>query len=285
MDYVLDYADAVFFTPYVYDADGWLSDRSDVRRQFTSLLLVVTLGGFFMYIVPAGLSYCFIYDHDLKKHPLFLKNQIRREMTCALTSVPLMGFASSVVFLLEVRGYSKVYDDFSAHRYGKWGNLLDAVLFIVFTDTLIYWIHRGLHSRLLYRPLHKMHHLWKVPTPFASHAFHPVDGFLQSLPYHVYVFLFPMHKVTYLGMFVFVNLWTVSIHDGDYRVPAILKPFINGSAHHMDHHILFTVNYGQFFTFWDRIGGSFSHPLAFDGKGPHCDVKMTSTTTKTFKAD
>jgi lathosterol oxidase len=104
--------------------------------------------------------------------------------------------------------------------------------FILFTDALIYWIHRGLHYPSAYRLLHKVHHTWKIPTPFASHAFHPVDGFLQSCPYHVYIFLFPMNKWVYLGLFVFVNFWTVSIHDGDFRVPFALRPFINGAAHH-----------------------------------------------------
>lgn len=130
---------------------------------------------------------------------------------------------------------------------------------------LIYWIHRFLHSKLLYKPIHKLHHKWIVPTPFASHAFHPIDGFLQSSPYHLYVFLFPMHKLSYLAFFFFVNIWTVSIHDADYRVINILKPFVNGSAHHTDHHLYFTCNYGQFFTLWDRIGMTFKQPSAFNG--------------------
>jgi hypothetical protein len=37
-------------------------------------------------------------------------------------------------------------------------------------------------SRLLYGTIHKPHHLWKLPTPFASHAFHPCDGVAQSMP-------------------------------------------------------------------------------------------------------
>lgn len=116
---------------------------------------------------------------------------------------------------------------------------------------------------------HKPHHLWKIATPFASHAFHPVDGFMQSLPYHVYPFLFPLHKVTYLGLYIFVNVWTISIHDGDYRVPRLLRHVINGSAHHTDHHLYFDYNYGQYFTLWDKIGGSYKSPTAFEGKGPH----------------
>lgn len=137
---------------------------------------------------------------------------------------------------------------------GRWSILPYSISFIIFTDSLVYWIHRVLHSKYLYKTLHKTHHKWKIPTPFASHAFHPLDGFLQSLPYHIYVFVFPMHKWTYLGLFVFVNVWTVSIHDGNYQVPNALKEIVNGSAHHMDHHLFYSFNYGQFFTFWDRIG-------------------------------
>ena len=65
--------------------------------------------------------------------------------------------------------------------------------------------------------------LLQVPTPFASHAFHPVDGFAQSFPYHLYPFLFPLHKGLYLGLFVFVNFWSVAIHDADYRLPKLLQ--------------------------------------------------------------
>lgn len=145
-----------------------------------------------------------------------------------------------------------------------WGLVIGTTItFLLFTDCLIYWIHRGLHHRLVYKHLHKPHHWWKVPTPFASHAFHPVDGFLQSSPYHIYVFLFPMHKYLYILLYVLVNVWTVSIHDGHFRVPKSLKPIINGAAHHLDHHLFYNYNYGQYTTFWDRLGGSFREPSAF----------------------
>jgi sterol desaturase/sphingolipid hydroxylase (fatty acid hydroxylase superfamily) len=54
--------------------------------------------------------------------------------------------------------------------------------------------------------------------------------------------------------------------DGIYIcVPALSPP---GAAHHTDHHLYFSYNYGQFFTIWDRIGGSFRKPTALQGKGP-----------------
>ena len=50
------------------------------------------------------------------------------------------------------------------------------------------------------------------------------------------------------------------IHDGFYLVPKFLKPFINGAANHTIHHLYFDYNYGQYFTLWDRIGGSYLDP-------------------------
>ncbi|RUP51578.1 hypothetical protein BC936DRAFT_147266 [Jimgerdemannia flammicorona] len=35
---------------------------------------------------------------------------------------------------------------------------------------------------------------------------------------------------------------------------------INSSAHHTVHHLYFNYNYGQYFTLWDRIGGSHRQP-------------------------
>ena len=84
-----------------------------------------------------------------------------------------------------------------------------------------------------------------VPTPFASHAFHPLDGYAQSVPYHLFIYLFPLHRKLYLGLFIFVNFWTILIHDSDMITGHPLEKVINGPAHHTLHHIYFTVNYGQ----------------------------------------
>ncbi len=81
-----------------------------------------------------------------------------------------------------------------------------------------------------------------------------------------------MHKWAYMGMYIGVNIWTVSIHDGNYNVPEFLKSIVNGSAHHMDHHIYYNYNYGQYLTIWDRIGGTFRNPSSYEGCGPIDDI-------------
>jgi lathosterol oxidase len=209
-----------------------------------------------VYYVFATLSYVFVFDKATFNHPKYLKNQIRKEMAQTNVALPIMALFTAPLFLLEVRGYSKMYDR-SEDGPGWWYNIIQFPFFIGFTDFLIYWIHRYLHHPLIYKHLHKPHHKWIMPTPYASHAFHPADGFAQSVPYHLFPFLFPLQKFAYVFLFVFINIWTVLIHDGEYYAD---NPIINGAACHTMHHLYFNFNYGQFTTLWDRMGGSYRKP-------------------------
>lgn len=230
------------------------------------------LFGLVTYFIFATASYVFIFDKRTMNHPKFLKNQIRLEIAQTLRSIPFMSLITAPVFVLEVRGYSKLYDTFDEGP-GLWYDILQFPLFIAFTDFWIYWIHRGLHHPSVYKTLHKPHHKWIMPTPFSSHAFHPLDGFAQSIPYHVYPFLFPLQKVASVVLFIGVNIWTVLIHDGEYLTD---NPIINGAACHSLHHSKFEVNYGQFFTFLDRLCGSYRKP------DPYLFEKEQKMSTKTW---
>eukprot|EP00730_Choanoeca_flexa_P015221 TRINITY_DN6936_c0_g1_i3.p1 TRINITY_DN6936_c0_g1~~TRINITY_DN6936_c0_g1_i3.p1 ORF type:complete len:285 (+),score=38.36 TRINITY_DN6936_c0_g1_i3:336-1190(+) len=284
MDLVLDFCDEHVLTPYVYPSSV---PEDNIYRQFMSLWVISSIGATLLYLGCSTLGYIFLFDKKLRLHKHFLKNQERLEIQAALTSVPGMGFLTAIMFVAEVRGYSKLYDHADIDEHGGWAFLATSfVTFLLFTDFLIYWIHRGLHSKTFYF-LHKLHHKWKVPTPYASHAFHPIDGFAQSFPYHLYPFMFPLHKGLYLALFVFVNLWTVGIHDNDYRLPEFLQPIINGCAHHTDHHLFFNYNYGQYTTLWDRLGQSYRHPSAYEGESVHdwVDKNVLETKQGKFKGE
>ncbi|KAM9814840.1 lathosterol oxidase-like isoform 1-T1 [Syngnathus typhle] len=263
MDHVLKVADRYVFTPYVYP-DWWPEDGA--LRQLISLSLLTNFGAQTIYVIFGALNFYFVFDHRLMKHPQFIENQISEEIQLAISSLFWMSFPTVLIFFLEIRGHSKLFDDVSESSQGWPGVFLSIAGFLFFTDMWIYWIHRSMHHRRIYKYLHKQHHLFKIPSPFASHAFHPIDGFLQSLPYHVYPFIFPLHKAVYLSLFIFVNIWTISIHDGDYRIPGPLIHIINGAAHHVDHHLFFNYNYGQYFTLWDRLGGSYKYPSVLQGR-------------------
>ena len=174
---------------------------------FTSLLRIF---GLVLYFICASLSYFFIFDHATFTHPKYLKNQIQLEIRQTMISMPLMAMFTAPCFLFEVRGYGKLYDAPSDAPFTLY-NWLQFPLFICFTDLCIYWIHRGLHHPKIYKTLHKPHHKWIMPTPYASHAFHPMDGFAQSMPYHIFPFIFPLQKLAYVALFIFINIWTIFI--------------------------------------------------------------------------
>lgn len=234
-----------------------LLSRSNLIRQAVSLFFITSIFGWLLYFLVAWASFTFVYDKANFNHPRYLKNQINMEIWQASTSIPIMVSLTIPWFLLELHGYSKLYWDVNESTGGWKAILYQFPAFIMFTDCGIYFIHRWLHWPAVYKALHKPHHKWIVCTPFASHAFHPVDGYFQSLPYHWYPFLFPLHKVSYLFLFTFVNFWTVMIHDGEYMSN---DPIVNGAACHTIHHLYFNYNYGQFTTLWDRLGGSYREP-------------------------
>jgi lathosterol oxidase len=232
--------------------------RDYVPRQVLSLSVITLVGIHILYFLFAWLSYQFIFNHEMMKHPRFLKNQVKLEIQCSLRAFPGMTLLTLPWFQGEVMGYSKLYD--GVDTYGYTYLVLSVPFFLLFTDYLIYWIHRGLHHPLIYKNIHKPHHKWLIPTPFASHAFHFFDGYLQSVPYHLFIFLFPLHRNLYLVLFVLVNFWSIFIHDSDMITGHALEKIINGPAHHTLHHLYFTVNYGQYFTWADRTGGSYRQP-------------------------
>lgn len=237
-------------------SDYMVSDKLFLMISITNLTKMFRIFGLFVYFVCATLSYVFVFDKTTFKHPKFLKNQIRMEIAQAASALPVMAALTAPFFTAEVRGYANLYDHVSDAPFPLY-NYLQFPFFILFTDFFIYWIHRGLHHPRVYKTLHKPHHKWIMPSPYASHAFHPLDGFAQSIPYHVFPFIFPLQKFAYVALFGFINIWTIFIHDGEYVANS---PIINGAACHTMHHLYFNYNYGQFTTLWDRLGGSYRKP-------------------------
>lgn len=219
-------------------------------------IFITRLFGIVTYLVFATLSYIFVFDKTTFNHPKYIKNQISMEISQTMHALPVMAIFTVPFFVLEVNDYSKMYDAFDEAPFSLY-NVLQFPFFFMFTDFLIYWIHRALHHPILYKRLHKPHHKWIMPTPYASHAFHPLDGWAQSLPYHFFPFFFPLQKYAYVLLFVAINVWTIMIHDGEYVANS---PVINGAACHTMHHLYFNYNYGQFTTLWDRLGSSYRKP-------------------------
>jgi|TARA_B100001540_G_C15790167_1_gene635045 lathosterol oxidase len=251
---------------YVLGVDEFKPEEYGLLRKFLVLWVFLTVFTYLLYFTLCPLVYHFLYarrDENGENVAAWNyregRDQVRNEIKLSAWSIAVMAGMTAPFELMVEKGWTKIYWDVPASDdLGGWFYLLvgSPLLFLAFSDTCVYWIHRALHHRLLYAPIHKLHHKYKETTPFSAYAFHPLDGWLQGCPYHMFVFLFPMHHVTYFLSLAVVGLWTINIHDRT----SLRVPFVNGAAHHTVHHTGFNYNYGQYFVFWDRIGGSFRDP-------------------------
>src|SRR5580692_8463253 len=101
-------------------------------------------------------------------------------------------------------------------------------------------------------------------STWTSMAFHPLDSFAQAAPHHLLAFVLPLHVSVYAFFIMFLQVWSTFIHE---RVTWVRWGAINFTAHHTLHHKQNKWNYGQFFTFCDRIFGTYRNPsgLVYDG--------------------
>eukprot|EP01065_Artemidia_motanka_P032202 TRINITY_DN39237_c0_g1_i1.p2 TRINITY_DN39237_c0_g1~~TRINITY_DN39237_c0_g1_i1.p2 ORF type:complete len:256 (+),score=69.95 TRINITY_DN39237_c0_g1_i1:56-769(+) len=131
------------------------------------------------------------------------------------------------------------------------------VPFLVFWgESHFYWTHRFLHAvPVLYKNVHKWHHLSPNPDPWSGLAFHPVEGavYLSSM----------------LVAFAIPGYWTPFLHDS-FRWASLLFPLLTHhgfddtfvARYHYLHHALTNCNYGGW-PGWDWLCGT----LASDEAG------------------
>eukprot|EP00007_Cunea_sp_BSH-02190019_P000896 CAMPEP_0174230206 /NCGR_PEP_ID=MMETSP0417-20130205/1012_1 /TAXON_ID=242541 /ORGANISM="Mayorella sp, Strain BSH-02190019" /LENGTH=283 /DNA_ID=CAMNT_0015307851 /DNA_START=38 /DNA_END=886 /DNA_ORIENTATION=- len=246
------------------DVEIEVGSNADTLCHLVTGYFLYLFGGMFFYLFFASISYYYYfvlyrsYYFPGKNHlpsDEALRNQIRTEIGIALPSIPGMALLTVPFNVLAHLGYTYTYRRLD--EYGYPYVVFSILMFLFFSDMTIYWIHRGLHSKALYKNVHKAHHTFRVVTPFSSHAFSALDGWSQSTPYLVFPFILPIHNWTLFALYIGVNLWTVAIHD---RIPYYKGSIVNSTMHHDAHHRFFFYNYGQYFSMWDKIGGSYRDP-------------------------
>lgn len=146
--------------------------RDSIVRQSISLYAITYVGIFLLYFSVATLSYYLIFDHRMKLHPRYLKDQVRKEILFSLDAFPVLDLLTLPWFVGDVRGWSMLYDTVAEGPFGDRGGVLpwvymaaSAAFFLWFTDFAIYWVHRWLHLPFLYKRLHKPHHKWISTFP------------------------------------------------------------------------------------------------------------------------
>ena len=236
---------------------SWLYERLGSVGMFGATLLF----GLTFYFVFVQFSYYYYFVRHRSRYVPDYRTSAEEIRQARLWSVRnIIGNAVLIypIQLLIVFGWSRLY--FGLDDRGWFYLVACFVGAIIFAETAIYWLHRALHVRPFYGWLHAVHHEFREPTSLAAYAFNPLDSFLQSLPYHVYVFIVPTNAWIYFGMWLFSSIWTMMIHDRVRLLPDSLSGIINHTGCHTAHHWFYRHNYGNYFTFWDRVCGTYFDP-------------------------
>eukprot|EP00183_Erythrolobus_madagascarensis_P002212 CAMPEP_0185850162 /NCGR_PEP_ID=MMETSP1354-20130828/4402_1 /TAXON_ID=708628 /ORGANISM="Erythrolobus madagascarensis, Strain CCMP3276" /LENGTH=306 /DNA_ID=CAMNT_0028550805 /DNA_START=417 /DNA_END=1337 /DNA_ORIENTATION=+ len=135
---------------------------------------------------------------------------------------------------------------------------LQVLVCFIIEDFLFYWGHRALHTRLLYRLIHHVHHEFSAPLGLAAEYAHPVEVIFLGMATVVGPFLLNAHIVT-TWVYLFLRcLQTVECHSG-YDFPWSLNrwfPLYGGADFHDHHHKHYSGNYASIFTWTDAVHGT-----------------------------
>jgi len=226
------------------------------------------IAGTIVYWMTAGIWHWVLYGvlgkllFDNKKREYPSKFVISEQMIIAQASLTVYAALPILSEYLIESGYTKAY--FYIEEVGWYKYSAYFLAYLTLVEIGIYWMHRTLHTnKTLYNYIHLPHHKYNNHaslTPWASIAFHPLDGILQASPYVAFLFVVPMHYFTHVIMLFFTGIWATNIHDAIY---ADSEP-IMGAKYHTLHHTHYTVNYGQFFIFCDWFWGTLKVPDAND---------------------
>jgi len=190
------------------------------------------------------------------------EGQRRREFAWSMLTVLIFSINGAGIFAGAKAGILRLYSDIADYG-GLYAGASLAVL-VLAHDTWFYWTHRLLHARRLFGWSHRTHHRSVAPTPWAAYSFSPAEAVVQAAFLTLILLILPLHPAV---IFVFLAHMIVRNVLGHAGVELMPRAWLAGwwgrwlttTLHHDLHHAQGRHNYGLYFTWWDRIGGT-EHP-------------------------
>jgi len=226
----------------------------------------VFIADFARYFITAGLFYLVFWVVFKRqwKHRVIQKKALRfdkmsSEFAYSMSTIVIFAIIGTFIYLWTKWGYTTIYNDISDYGYAwLFGSF---VVMLLIHDTYFYWGHRLMHHPLLFKHVHLVHHKSTNPSPWAAYSFHPLEAVFEASVYLVFIFTIPVHPITLFAFLIFMITRNVVSHLGIEILPKwfIRNKWINWqvtTTHHDLHHKKSNVNYGIYFTFWDKWCGT-----------------------------
>jgi lathosterol oxidase len=188
--------------------------------------------------------------------------QRRREFLNSMLTVLIFSANGAVIFAGAKVGILQVYGNLADRGWVYAG--VSLVVLVLAHDTWFYWTHRLLHQRRVFAWSHRTHHRSVAPTPWAAYSFAPAEAVVQAVFLTLTLLVLPLHPAV---IFAFLTHMIVRNMLGHAGVELMPRAWLAGwwgrwfttTLHHDLHHAQGRHNYGLYFVWWDRIGGT-EHP-------------------------
>ena len=217
------------------------------------------------YFVPNGFFYwlCWKLKHDdwaehrIQKDRGPKPGQVAKEIKSSLSTLAIFAAIATFVFCCWRNGYSSVTTEPMPPGY----HLFSVVALMLIHDTHVYWMHRHMHTKLLYRLVHKEHHDSSSPTPWATYSNTTWETLMNCALWPL-CFTIPVHPAVVVLLVFTENIYNTFGHLGYEFFPMNMMKnrWISAvqatPSHHDAHHRWYRGNYGHYFNFWDRVMGT-----------------------------
>ncbi len=119
-------------------------------------------------------------------------------------------------------------------------------------DTIFYWSHRTLHTKWLFKKVHRKHHDFRYVRGISAEYFHPAESILNVIALMVGPVVLAVHPLTFV-LWQGIRVWeSVEAHSG--------YAFTSLASRHAYHHLYAARGcLGSFFGIWDRLMGTDAH--------------------------
>lgn len=201
----------------------------------------------------------FLAERFFAARPVSYRKVLVRDLG-AFAIVVLFGFATGV-FVKALFFFVPVLS--TLRRTGELPLLITLPLVVLLTDFAMYWAHRLIHTRALWR-IHRWHHAPRHMYWLAGARTSLVQGILYSIAPVLIVVVLNVSPAIVGGNTLFsvvVNHW---MHANlGFRSRVLEAVFVTPRIHHVHHSSdprHFGRNFGSLFSFWDRMFGTFLDP-------------------------
>jgi sterol desaturase/sphingolipid hydroxylase (fatty acid hydroxylase superfamily) len=180
--------------------------------------------------------------------------KVRRDVFQSVRSLASI----SIMFAIGHVLYSRFHVGWLAWPVSIWSVALSFIVSMIAYDTWFYWMHRLLHTKPFYRPIHRWHHQSLPSVSWSNNSDTLLDNmFLQSYWLAAHLIL-PIAPAVLLAHKLYDHITGIIGHSGVEHGGGITfppSPF-NSVTHHDQHHRYFNCNYSPHFTIWDRMMGT-----------------------------